>query len=242
MGAAISRRLARSGYHVCLTYRTRGDSAAAVVEDIRGGGGSADMHAVDLSDTEAVDEFGSYVCSLGTPPSVLVNCAGEVLRSTLQETNLDQFLRSLTVNCVAPFVLARRIGPAMRANGGGSIVNIASVLGSAGGQGRVAYTTSKAAVIGMTKALAVELSPSVRVNALLPGLFATDMNAALLEDRDMLVAVTDRIPLHRLGDADELAEVAVFLAGPASSYVTGAAWEVDGGALARISLPVADST
>lgn len=242
LGAAICERLGRCGYHVHLTYRTSEDKAKEVIAAIEAAGGSADGSVLELSDLAAVDEFARGVGGSADPPSVLVNCAGEVLRLPFEDTDVDSFLGSLTVNCVAPFVLAQRFGQAMRDNGGGSILNVSSVLGQTGGQDRVAYTTSKAAIIGLTKALAVELSPSVRVNALLPGLFTTEMNATLLEDEGKMAEVQRHIPLQRLGSPEEFADVATFLAGSGSSYVTGATWEVDGGVLTRISLPIGDAT
>jgi 3-oxoacyl-[acyl-carrier protein] reductase len=242
LGAAIAGGLARDGYHVHLTFRTREDRAKDVIASLKRNGGSAECSPLDLNDLDAVADFAERLCSVEVTPKVLVNCAAELVNLPFEDTEVKMFVGSLIVNCVAPFLLSQRLGQKMRDNGGGSIVNVSSVLAVVGGHDRVAYTTSKAALIGLTKALAVELSPSVRVNAILPGLFVTDMNASLLGDEQRLGEVARHIPLRRLGSPEEFAEVATFLAGPRSGYVTGAIWEVDGGVLSRSSLPSGDAS
>lgn len=127
----------------------------------------------------------------------------------------------------------------MYANGSGSIVFLSSVIGPFGVADRVAYATSKAGLIGLTRSLAVELAPYVRVNALLLGTFATDITSALQSDRAQLGALVSRIPLGRLGNAHEAADVVSTLIDDAS-FVTGAIWEVDGGATARLATPSGD--
>jgi NAD(P)-dependent dehydrogenase (short-subunit alcohol dehydrogenase family) len=241
LGAAICHALARAGFDLWLTYREREEAARCVAEAVRRHGAAARTARVDLGDLDAVAAFGAEAAGSDPPPAVLVNCAGEVLRVPAAQLRREQFLGSLRVNCLAPFELSLALATGMRERGDGAIVNVGSILGSVGGHDRVAYSTSKAALVGLTRALAVDLAPHVRVNALLAGLFATDMNAALLADERQLAAVGERIPLRRLGTPEEFAEVVAFLAGPGGRYVTGAAWEVDGGVLARIPLPMGDA-
>lgn len=252
LGAAICRALANAGFDVCLTYNRSADAAAAVVRALETTGAAAEAVALDLGDMDAVAAFGAERGGrggraggrsggrLGGPTSVLVNCAGEVLRIRGDDLTPAQMSGSMTLNCLAPFALTMALVPGMRTLGGGLVLNVGSVLASVGAHDRVAYTTSKAALVGLTRSLAVELAPTVRVNALLPGLFATDMNAGLLADEAALGEVADRIPLRRLGRPEEFAAVVAFLAGPGGAYVTGVAWEVDGGLLARIALPAGD--
>lgn len=246
LGAAICRALAGAGFDVCLTYHRSADAAAAVVRAVEAAGGAAEAVALDLGDLDAVAAFGAEQGEggvrggRGAIPSVLVNCAGEVLRIRGQDLTPAQMSGSMTLNCLAPFTLTMALLPGMRALGGGLVLNVGSVLASVGAHERVAYTTSKAALVGLTRSLAVELAPTVRVNALLPGLFATEMNAGLLADEAALAEVAGRIPLRRLGQPEELAALVAFLAGPGGVYVTGVAWEVDGGLLARIALPAGD--
>lgn len=238
LGAAIARALAADGFTVRLTYQSRADDAQRVVAEIERAGGTATCAPLDLGDLRGVEEF-ARECAAGEP-TVLVNNAGDVLRAPVPDVGTEELTRSLAINCTAPYLLARAVAPGMTARGGGTIVNISTILAVVGGQDRVAYTTSKAALIGLTKALAVELAPAVRVNAVLPGLFATDLNAGLLADEQRLRAITDRVPLGRLGTVEELAGLVAFLASPGGAYVTGVAWEVDGGVLARIALPMGD--
>lgn len=241
LGAAVCHALARDGFDLCLTYREGEQAAAKVAAAARAAGADAETACLDLHDLDAVAAFGARLAASGTPVAVLVNCAGEVLRSPAPAVSRRRFLDSLAINCLAPFELAMALAPGMRERGDGAIVNVGTILSEAGGHERVAYSASKAALVGLTKALAVELAPQIRVNALLAGLFETNMNAALLADVEALRAVGDRIPLRRLGAPEEFAAVVAFLAGPGGRYVTGAAWEVDGGALARIPLPMGDA-
>lgn len=248
LGAAICRALASAGFDVCLTYHRSADAAVAVVRGLEATGATAEAVALDLGDMDAVAAFGAERGGRGGRSggrsggrvTVLVNCAGEVLRIRGEDLTPAQMSGSMTLNCLAPFALTMALVPGMRTLGGGLVLNVGSVLASVGAHDRVAYTTSKAALVGLTRSLAVELAPTVRVNALLPGLFATDMNAGLLADEAALGEVADRIPLRRLGRPEELAAVVAFLAGPGGAYVTGVAWEVDGGLLARIALPAGD--
>lgn len=223
LGGAICDALAADGFEVVTTYHRNRPKGEAV--------------ALDLADLDAVAAFGAETAAW--QPDVLVNCAGEVTREGLATVSRAAVLHALAVNCLAPLELSRALAPGMRERGGGSIVNVGTILSAVGGHDRVAYSTSKAALIGMTKALAVELAPQVRVNALLTGLFDTSMNAALTADPERLAAVTARIPLGRLGTPEEFASVVTLLARP--GYVTGAVWEVDGGVLARIPLPMGDN-
>jgi NAD(P)-dependent dehydrogenase (short-subunit alcohol dehydrogenase family) len=242
LGAAIALRLARAGFAVSVTYRERRAEAEAVAAQVAREGGEAALLQLDLADLEAVRQLAERLASQEDPPSTVVNCAAELYRGALDATDPTDYLRSFTVNCAAAFALARGLAPAMRRSArlGPSVVNVSSVLGVSAGRDRTAYTSSKAALIGLTRALAVELAPEVRVNCVVPGLFRTEMNAPLESRPELLAETNRRIPLGRLGDPGELASVVAFLAGPEASYVTGAVWEVDGGVLARLPFPSAD--
>lgn len=169
--------------------------------------------------------------------SVLVNCAGQIFRGSVKDTTTAAFRHQLEVNVVAPFMLTRELVSALE---GGSVVNVASISSVTGMVDRSAYISSKAAIAGLTLALATELGPHVRVNAVLAGILATPMNDGLLADPSMVSQVADRIPLGRLGDGADIAGVIRFLGSDEARYVTGALWEVDGGVLARTSLPAGD--
>lgn len=165
---------------------------------------------------------------------ILVNNAGIFLGSPIEETTLDEYMRVVMINQVGTFLGMQAVVPAMRAAGGGSIVNVASVAGVLASPGpTLAYTATKFAVRGMTRAAAIELAPAnIRVNVLVPGTFDTPMNSENAAVMRAVTATAARQPISRLGRADEIAPMAAFLASDAASYCTGADYMVDGGMLA----------
>jgi gluconate 5-dehydrogenase len=138
------------------------------------------------------------------------------------------------VNLVGAWILCRAAADTMRAQGGGSIVNITSIAGPIARAGDAAYTTAKGALEAMTRALAAELGPhGIRANAIAPGYFATDTNAAMAQDPGVAQWLQQRTSLGRWGQPEEIAGAAVFLASPAASYITGHTLVVDGGYLSH---------
>lgn len=240
LGAACARHLAREGDAIVLSYLSDADSAARVVDACgRAGAPWARSIQMDLSEpTRCEPLVAELIEELGPPASVVVS-AGRLLASSLEDTTVRDFADVLTVNCVAPFAIARTAGLAMRQAQQGSITFLSSVHGCYGVRERLAYATSKAGLLGMTKALSVELAPYVRVNAVVLGTMATDMTESLQADRVGLQALEARVPLGRLGRPDEAAEIVATLARRAT-FVTGAAWEVDGGTTARLATPIGD--
>lgn len=168
-------------------------------------------------------------------PDVLVNAAGIISFGPLFDISDEAYRRVIEVNQVGVFLGMRTIGAAMAANGGGSIINISSTEGLVGSPGITAYVASKHAVIGMTKAAALELAPAnIRVNALAPGAIDT----AMLEEvarlgLDPAAVVAETTPLARMGQPAEVSSLVVFLASDESTYCTGATFSVDGGVVAK---------
>jgi NAD(P)-dependent dehydrogenase (short-subunit alcohol dehydrogenase family) len=164
---------------------------------------------------------------------VLVNNAGisgDRRATTLHETPIDQWDRVMAVNVRGVFLGCRAALPVMLAQGGGMIVNIASVAGLVAFPGRAAYTTSKGAVIQLTKSIAADYaSRGIRANALCPGMVDTPMTHWRLSDPDLLAAVLDRIPQREIGDPSDVADAVAFLAGPEARQFNGAAIVMDGG-------------
>lgn len=237
LGAATALALARDGFDVVLTFATRESEASAVADQIAALGSRSSVYQVDLSDLAAVEAFADQVRSQCTP-QVLVNNAGEVFPERLGEVTTAAAERLLRVNTLAPLVLTRELAPSLSSHeGGGAVVNVSSIVAAGGGQGSAVYATSKSALHGMTLTLAVELAPHVRVNAVLPGVFDTDMNSEKLAIPAIAAAAAEMIPLGRVGRPEECAELTAFLLSERARYVTGALIPVDGGVLARLALP-----
>jgi 3-oxoacyl-[acyl-carrier protein] reductase len=240
LGAACAVHLARRGHSIAFTYHENVAAADATTTALLDAGAqSVQSLAMDLADPVGCERSVLALIDELGPPRCLVHSAAELVRASVADTDIDTFARTMTTNCTSAYAVARTAGLAMHLVGDGSITVLSSVIGPLGVRDRVAYATSKAGLIGMTKALAVELAPAVRVNAIMLGTFATDMNEALQQDGSALHALEARIPLGRLGDADEVGRVAAFLA-DAATFVTGAVWEVDGGVSARLATTSGD--
>ena len=241
LGAACALKLAASGRPIVLTYRSDAHAAESVRQRaLEGGAPAARTLLLDVHDPANSEQSVAALIDEVGPHQCLVHSAAELLRASVEETDIAAFNRVLTANCTSAYAIARTCGLAMRAAGGGSITLLSSVIGPFGVRDRVAYATSKAGLIGMTKALAVELAPTVRVNAITLGTFATDLTEALQADPAALRLLAARVPLQRLGDPDEVGTVVALLAQEAS-FVTGAVWEIDGGITARLATPAGDT-
>lgn len=231
IGRAIALGLAAAGAAVALVGRDD-HSLAATKRQIEGAGGQAAVHVTDLADGAAHQRLIAAVADRWHCVDILVNNAGVAPpEPTARSDDFSAWEALLRVNLNAVFRLTRLCGRMMLAKGDGSIINIGSVAGdSALIAAQPGYCATKAALNGLTKALAVEWAPhNVRVNTIAPGYIATEMNAAARKDKKFVGSVKARTPMGRFGTPEEIAAVAVFLASPASSYVTGQTWSVDGG-------------
>ena len=232
LGQAIAVALAQHGARViCASSTMQGSEATAA--KITAAGGSAMVLAADLSNELAVEQLASEALALG-PVNILVNCGGTIFRAPAHQFPMNEWHKVLAVNVDAAFLLSQRLGAEMIKRQQGKIINIASMLSYSGGITVPAYTASKHAIAGVTKALANEWAQhNIQVNAIAPGYFSTDNTAALQADAARNAAITARIPAGRWGEPEDLAGAAVFLASKASDYVNGHILAVDGGWLAR---------
>jgi hypothetical protein len=227
LGAHFAKVLARAGAHVLLAAR-RSSSLASLAEEISAAGGSAQAITLDVSSANSVNANMRWFDRL----DILVNNAGVTRETPILEMSEDDWDVVMRTNAKGLFLMTQVAATAMKARqSGGSIINIASILGLRQGGMVASYAASKAAAIQFTKVSALELARhGIRVNAIAPGYIKTDLNAAFFES-DAGRAMIKRIPQRRLGALENLDGPLLLLASDASAYMTGAVIEVDGGHL-----------
>ena len=223
IGAELVRLFSERGYRVAFTYRNSSEAALTL---------SAETGALAIvADSACEDDVRAAVTTvkerLGTV-EILINCAAISSFSLFTDISLDEWQRIFAVNVNGPFLYSREVLPDMISKKSGRIINISSMWGVTGASCEVHYSATKAALNGMTRALAREVGPSgITVNAIAPGVIATEMNNALSPaDLD---ALCDETPLCRLGTPREVAEAALFLAGDGAAFITGQVIGVNGG-------------
>jgi len=237
LGAAIATALAEAGAVVAVhgNRRAAGETAASI-------GGRAAAFQADISQTTGPEFLFSAVKSHFGHIDILINNAGTIHRDAAVDTTLDSWQQVLQVNLTSVFQLSQFVArdlisrekPGAEGQPGGKIVNIASLLSFQGGIRVPAYAASKGGVAQLTKALANEWAPkNIQVNAIAPGYFATTNTEALQADETRNRQILERIPAARWGQPQDLAGAALYLASPASNYVTGTVITVDGGWMGR---------
>lgn len=228
IGRAICLELASSGYDVAFTYRSNAEMARALEQELSTLGSRAKGYAVDMADPVALEAALETILKDFPQPQVLVNNAGISIDGLAIRFKLDDFNQLMNTNVRGAFITSQAVMRPMMKARGGSIIFVSSVVGQSGNAGQAAYSTTKAALLGMTMSLAKELgSRGIRVNAVAPGFIKTDMTSALpAQNKESIVA---QIPLGTLGEAEDIAKAVAFLASPAARYVTGQVLAVNGG-------------
>jgi NAD(P)-dependent dehydrogenase (short-subunit alcohol dehydrogenase family) len=227
VGATTASLLARAGARIALVGRSE-ESLRATAEELPGG---TEVIVADLTDPDApATVFQAAVERLGRIDVLVNNAAAEnfTAADALTTREADDLW---ALNTRAPMLLAGLAAAHMAANGGGSIVNLGSVIGSERSiPNQVLYSVTKGGIDGLTRALAAEWGPrGVRVNSVRPAVTRSDMSAAIFDNPELEKALTAQYALGRMGEQDDIAEAVLFFAGPASSFVTGQALSVDGG-------------
>ena len=232
IGESAAKLLAAHGAHVIVSSR-KVDDCQKVVDAIVTAGGSAEAIACHIGEMEQIDALFKTVQDKHGRLDILVNnAAANPYFGPVVDTDLGAFQKTVDVNIRGYFFMSANGAKLMAKNGGGSIVNVASVNGMIPGLFQGIYSISKAAVISMTKTFAKECAPNgVRVNALLPGATDTKFAATLVKNPAILEKALEHIPMNRIAQPDEMAGAILYLASPASSYTTGTCLNVDGGYL-----------
>jgi len=229
LGREIALALSAAGAHVVLASRTQAQ-LDDVVAEITARGAEALAVATDVTDESAVDELIRAAVERFGRLDIVVNNSGIVDTSPLLEQSAAAWDRVISTNLRGTYLVTRAAGRQLTAQGSGKVINIASNFALMGVANHAAYSASKAGVIAFTKAMAVEWARyGVQVNAIAPGYFETDLNAAMRADDDMLSRVTRAIPARRMGTPGELGPWLLLLAGPASDFMTGEVIVIDGG-------------
>lgn len=233
IGAAIAQLLAQQGAHVIVSSR-RIESCEEVVATITAAGGKATAMACHIGEMEQISAvFAQIREQFGRLDILVNNAAANPHFGNILDTDLGAFQKTVDVNIRGYFFMSVEAGKLMREQGGGSIINVASVNGVSPGQLQGIYSVTKAAVISMTKAFAKDCASfGIRCNALLPGLTDTKFASALTSNETILKHALQIIPLKRVANPSEMAGAVLYLASDASSYTTGTTLTVDGGMLA----------
>jgi NAD(P)-dependent dehydrogenase (short-subunit alcohol dehydrogenase family) len=226
IGFAAAAAFAEAGAHVTLVARSQGEIEEAA-EAIRAAGGSADAQPCDVTD---LDAFAKLVAN-AEPYDVFFNNAGMNRPQPFAEVTVENYDTIMNLNVRAAFFAAQAVARRLIATQrGGSIINTSSQMGHVGAAGRSVYNTSKFAVEGFTKAMAIELGPhGIRVNTICPTFIETPMTRPFLKDEAFMRTVVSKIKLGRLGQVEDVMGAVLFLASDASALMTGSALMVDGG-------------
>jgi len=227
IGRACALRLAAEGANVALSYHSSGDGANSAVDEIKKNGGNALAAQADLNKPSDVESLVKQTVDAFGGVDILVNNTGGLIaRKTFSEMTLEHWNEVMSLNATSTFLMIKTCLPHMKK---GSIVNLASQAGrDGGGPGSVAYAASKGAVMTMSRGLAKELGPDIRVNAICPGMIDTDFHNVFTKP-EVRTHVANVSPVKREGVPEDIANLVYFLASEQSAFVTGANYDINGG-------------
>jgi NAD(P)-dependent dehydrogenase (short-subunit alcohol dehydrogenase family) len=229
LGKQMAIALAEAGATVALVART-GELLEKVKAEVGSQGGKAHAFVADVRLEAEVGRMAGQVREAVGAPDILINNAGINLRKPLHEFSLEEWHRVLQTNLDSAFLCSRAFVPGMIEKKFGRVINIASTMAHVALAHRTAYCTSKAGLLGMTKALALELAPhGITANAISPGPFATEMNTILTQDPVRNAEFISKIPVGRWGKVEEIGPLAVFLCSGAAGFISGTDILIDGG-------------
>jgi NAD(P)-dependent dehydrogenase (short-subunit alcohol dehydrogenase family) len=229
LGKAMAIALADAGAKVALVSRDEKlltDAASIIAAQ----GGEAGVFAFDVSDEAQVGKLEKAVSARFGRIDILVNNAGINIRKPVTDFTLEEWNRVQTTNVTGAFLMCRAFVPHLKGRGYGRIINLTSMMSHVSLPGRTAYSASKAALLGFTKSLALELAPdAITVNGISPGPCATEINKPIMENAELTQFFLSRIPVGRWGKPKEIGKLAVYLCSPDAGFITGADIIIDGG-------------
>lgn len=224
IGKAMVYAFARAGYNVLLNFNKSERSAIEIASEFK----NVKIFGADVANQENVLNMVNYAKETFGGVDILINNAGISCSGLFQDLQKDEWDRLMNINLTGVYNCTKAVLPDMISKKQGKIINISSVWGMVGASNEVAYSASKAGVIGLTKALSKEVGPSnIQVNCIAPGIIMTDM----ISDYSMeeLNNITDQIPLGRIGETSDVADLALFLASDSANYITGQVFSPNGG-------------
>jgi len=234
LGLAMGAGLASAGAQIVVVNRNREEGEKAAASIIKSYGVKAIAAVADVSKQEEVEAAVDKTLEAFGGIDILINSAGVNIRGSIDELTHSDFKKVMEINVDGTWLASKAVVPHMKQNKSGKIINLASTLGIVGLANRTPYTSSKGAVVQMTRALGLELAPyNINVNSICPGPFLTEMNIPIADTEEAKKFIVGATALNRWGVLKEIQGAAIFLASEASNYMVGSAVTVDGGWTAR---------
>jgi len=229
LGKAMAFSLAGAGAKLALASRNR-TQLEEVAREIANAGGEARIFQADVAREDEVLKLEQDVVAVFGKVNILINNAGINIRKQITEFTLEEWNRVMDTNVTSVFLMCRSFVPHMRGQGYGRIINMTSIMSWVSIPGRTAYSASKTALLGVTRALALELAAdAITVNGISPGPFATEMNTPLMQNPEINQQFISKIPLGRWGKVEEIGQLALYLCSEEAGFITGTDVLIDGG-------------